>query len=169
MAESSNYRVKKRRRREKATNYEKRLELLQSGRPRAVVRTSNRHTRVHISHFNREGDENTAQTVSGELEEFGWEEHTGNLPAAYLTGFLAGKRAETDRAVLDTGLRSIKPGSRVFAAVQGLRDAGVEVPVGDEMVPDDGRMRGEHIEEMKESGITEAFENVKDEIEGEVE
>ena len=165
----SNYDVKKRRRREQATDYEKRLELVKSGKPRAVVRTSNQHTRVHISNFEFEGDENNAQTVSRQLEQYGWDENTGNLPAAYLTGYLAGMKTDIEEAVLDTGLRSIKAGSRVFAAVEGLRDAGVEVPVGEQMIPEEERMRGEHIEEMKDSNITDTFEKVKKNIEGEVE
>jgi large subunit ribosomal protein L18 len=163
----SNYRVKKRRRREQATDYQQRLELLKSGVPRAVVRTSNKHTRVHLAEFNREGDENHAQTISKELEEHGWDEHTGNLPAAYLTGYLAGMKTDAEEAVLDVGLRSVKSGGRIFAAVKGLRDAGVHVPAGEEIFPEEGRLRGEHIEEMKDSSITETFETVKENIEGE--
>ena len=164
----SNYRVKKRRRREQATDYKQRLELLKSGVPRAVVRTSNKHTRVHLADFNREGDENQAQTISKELAEHGWDESTSNLPAAYLTGYLAGMKADSDEAVLDVGLRQVKSGGRMFAAVKGLRDAGVHVPAGEKMFPSEERTRGEHIEEMKnDSNITETFETVKENIEGE--
>ncbi|WP_414836553.1 50S ribosomal protein L18 [Candidatus Nanohalococcus occultus] len=168
MADSSNYRVQKRRRRDQETDYQNRLSLLKSGKPRAVVRTSNQHTRVQVSEFEREGDRNTAQTVSKQLEEFGWDHSTGNLPAAYLTGFLAGMKADTDKAVLDTGLRSIKAGGRTFAAVQGLNDAGVHVPVGEQMVPEQGRLHGEHIEEMKDVEISDDVESVKESIEGEL-
>lgn len=167
MADDSNYRVPKRRRREQSTDYKQRLELLKSGKPRAVVRLSNNHTRVQLTKFDREGDENTAQTVSKELEEHGWDEHTGNLPAAYLTGYLAGMKSDDDEAVLDVGLKSVKKGGRLFAAVKGLQDAGVHVPAGEEMIPDEERLRGEHIEEMKDSNITETFETVKENIEGE--
>mgnify|MGYP006280085173 FL=1 len=165
----SNYNVPKRRRREQSTDYHKRLKLVKSGKARVVVRTSNNHTRVQISRFNREGDENSAQTISKQLEEFGWDEHTGNLPAAYLTGYLAGMKADVDEAVLDTGLRTIKSGGRVFAAVQGMNDAGVHVAVGEEMVPSEERMTGAHIEEMTDSNITETFEKVKEAISGEFE
>jgi len=168
MADSSNYRVQKRRRRDQKTDYGQRLKLLKGGNSRAVVRTSNNHTRVQISEFVREGDVNSAQTISKELEEYGWEGHTGNLPAAYLTGYLAGMRADTDRAVLDTGLRTAKSGGRVFAAVKGLNDAGVEVPAGDEMIPEESRIRGEHIEEMRDAEITDQFETVKENIDGEM-
>lgn len=164
--QSSNYQVPLRRRREQKTDYDQRLELLKSGQTRAVVRVSNNNTRVHLSTYEREGDENTAQTLSRELEEYGWDGHTGNLPAAYLTGFLAGMKANVDEAVLDAGLRSVKSGGRLFAAVEGLRDAGVHVPAGEEMIPDEGRLRGEHIEEMHGNDITDTFEKVKENIEG---
>lgn len=167
MADSSNYEMPFRRRREQKTDYQQRLELLKSGTARAVVRLSNNHTRVHLARYDPSGDINQAQTLSRELEEHGWEGHTGNIPAAYLTGFLAGKKADADEAVLDVGLRTVKAGSRLFAAVQGLRDAGVDVPVGQDMVPGEGRLRGEHIEEMHGNDITETFEEVKENIEAE--
>ncbi|MFB6241931.1 MAG: 50S ribosomal protein L18 [Candidatus Nanosalina sp.] len=169
MADTSNYEVPLKRRKEQKTDYEQRLNLLNSDDPRAVVRLSNNHTRVHISRYEREGDENSAQTISKELEDYGWEHHTGNLPAAYLTGFLAGHRADTDKAILDIGLRKNSRKGRVFAAVQGLRDAGVEVPAGEEALPDRSRTRGEHIEEMTGDNVPENLEEVKENIEGELE
>ena len=166
MADTSNYKVPHKRRREQKTDYQQREKLVKSGKPRAVIRTSNKHTKAHISHFNREGDENTAQTTSKDLEEYGWEHNTGNLPAAYLTGYLTGMRSDVDEAILDLGLREKKAGGRVFAAVKGMNDAGLEVPAGEETFPEEGRMRGEHIAEMKDSDIVENFEEVKEEIEG---
>lgn len=167
MADSSKRRLQFRRRREQKTDYEQRLKLLKSGKPRAVVRTSNKHTRVHLSYYQEEGDENKAQTVSKELKEHGWEHNTGSLPAAYLTGYLSGKKAETDEAILDLGLRNKEKGGRVYAAVKGLIDAGVNVPVGEEILPEEGRTKGEHIEEMKDVNITSDVEKVKEDIEGE--
>ncbi len=166
MADSTNYNVSFRRRREQKTDYKQRLNLLKSGKPRAVIRTSNNHTRVHIAHYEREGDVNEAQTISKQLEEYGWEHHTGNLPAAYLTGFLAGMKAETEEAILDLGLREKKNGGRIFAAVKGLQDAGVHVPAGEEVFPEEGRMRGEHISKMRDADVPENFEKVKENIQG---
>lgn len=167
MADSSNYQVPFQRRRKQKTDYQQRLELLKSDSARAVVRLSNNHTRVQMAHYDPVGDVNQAQTLSKELEGYGWDGHTGNLPAAYLTGFLAGKKSDADEAVLDVGLRTVKPGSRLFAAVQGLKDAGVNVPVGGNMVPNESRLKGEHIEEMNGNDITENFETVKQNIEDE--
>jgi large subunit ribosomal protein L18 len=167
MAENTNYEVPFRRRREQKTNYKQRRNLLKSGKPRAVVRLSNNHTRVHFSQYKRDGDENTAQTISNELEEYGWEHHTGNLPAAYLTGFLAGKKADVEEAVLDLGLKETKKGGKMFAALQGMIDAGVDIPAGEEVIPEESRLRGEHIEEMTGKNVPENFETVKENIEGE--
>lgn len=169
MAEDSNTKVPHRRRREQKTDYQQRRKLLKSGKPRAVVRTSNKNTRTHLAHFKKEGDENTAYSVSSELENYGWEHATGNIPAAYLTGFLTGIKAEEDEAVLDLGIREKKNGGRIFAAVQGMNDAGLEVPVGDEAVPEEERLRGEHIQEMKGEDVPSNFEEVKENIRGELE
>ncbi len=169
MADNSNYQVPFRRRREQKTDYKQRLKLLKSDTPRVAVRTSNNHTRAQLSYYDNKGDKNTAQTISKELEEYGWENHTGNIPAAYLTGFLAGKKADADKAILDTGLRETKTGARMFAAAQGLNDAGVEVPVGQKMVPSEERIKGEHIKEMTDKDVPSNFEEVKENIEGDFE
>lgn len=165
MATDSNYKVKKRRRREKSTDYSRRLSLLKSGKPRAVVRLSNKHTKIQIEKFDREGDRTDCQVFSGELEEFGWNHSTSNIPAAYLTGFLAGLEAEEEEAVLDTGLRTVKKGGRLFAAVKGLKDAGIKIPAGEEAFPEESRIRGEHIEDMTGKNVPEEFSNVKNRIE----
>lgn len=169
MAENTNYEVPFRRRREQKTDYKQRRNLLKSGKPRAVVRLSNNHTRVHFSHYEKDGDSNTAQTVSKELEDYGWKHHTGNLPAAYLTGFLAGNKADVDEAVLDLGLKETKKGGKMFAALQGMIDAGIEIPAGEEVIPEESRLRGEHIEEMTDKNVPENFETVKENIRGESE
>ncbi len=169
MAEDQNTKVPHRRRREQKTDYQQRRKLLQSGKPRAVVRTSNRNTKTHLAHFEREGDENTAHAVSKELEEYGWVHNTGNLPAAYLTGFLTGMKADEDEAVLDLGIKEKKNGGRIFAAVQGMNDAGLKVPVGEEAVPEEGRLRGEHIQEMMDEDVPSNVKEVKENIRGEYE
>jgi large subunit ribosomal protein L18 len=168
MAQDINERVPHKRRREQKTDYQQRRKLVKSRKPRAVVRTSNKHTQTHIAHFKPEGDENTAQTTSKELEQYGWEHNTGNLPAAYLTGFLTGIKADEDTAILDLGLREKKDGGRVFAAVQGMNDAGLKIPVGEEALPEEGRMKGEHIKEMKDIDVPSNVEEVKENIRGEL-
>jgi len=167
MAEDSNYEVPHRRRRQQKTDYKNRLKLLKSGKPRAVVRLSNQHTRVQIADYKQDGDENKAQTLSKELREHGWEHNTGNIPAAYLTGYLAGHKTDNKEALLDSGLRSINEEGRVYAAIKGLKDAGIEVPAGEEVLPSDERVKGEHIKEMTDKNIPEEVEKVKENIQGE--
>jgi large subunit ribosomal protein L18 len=142
-----------RRRREVRTDYHQRLRLLKSGSPRLVARKSNKHVRAQLIVPASQGDEVLASAHSEDLAEYGWEAPTGNLPAAYLTGLLAGKRGvETgiEEAVLDIGLNSPTPGSKVFAVQEGAIDAGVEIPHNDEVLADWQRTRGEHIAEYAE-------------------
>ncbi len=115
------YRVTFRRRREGRTDYRARARLLRSGLPRAVVRKTLNQTVVQIIQADATGDRVLASAVSNDLREQGWSVGTGNLPAAYLTGFLAGKRAfakGVTSAVLDLGLQKPSKGGRVFAALQ---------------------------------------------------
>ncbi|MFB6113395.1 MAG: 50S ribosomal protein L18 [Halodesulfurarchaeum sp.] len=148
MASGPRYKVPMRRRREGRTDYHQRLRLLKSGKPRLVARVSNRHVRAQLVMLGTDGDETVASARSEDLADFGWEAPTGNLPAAYLTGFLAGSRAlETGytEGVLDIGLHSATPGAKVFAVQEGAIDAGLSVPHNESVFPDWERIRGEHV------------------------
>jgi large subunit ribosomal protein L18 len=137
-----------RRRREARTDYHQRLRLLKSGKPRLVARKSNRQVRAQLVVTGPAGDETVASARADDLREYGWEAPTGNVPAAYLTGLLAGLRAldaGVSEAVLDIGLNSPTPGSKVFAVQEGTIDAGLEVPHNDDVLADWSRTRGEHI------------------------
>lgn len=153
-----------RRRRMGRTDYRLRSRLLRADLPRAVVRASNRNTVVQISAFDPRGDRILGHAVSTELRKMGWKTSTSNLPAAYLTGFLAGKRAVNngvEAAVLDIGLHVPTKGARVFASLKGLLDAGVEIPHGEEVIPPDERIRGDHIGE----NVAKEFDAVKSKME----
>lgn len=148
MAHGPTYRVKFRRRREGKTNYYRRRRLLQSRRPRLVVRKTNTITIVQIINASVVGDSTVASAISTELTNHGWVAGTGNIPSAYLTGLLAGLRAKSrgvKDAVLDVGLNPPVKGSRVYAALKGAVDAGLEIPYKPDVVPDDSRISGEHI------------------------
>ncbi len=150
MATGPRYTVPMRRRREVRTDYHQRLRLLKSGNPRLVARKSNNHIRAQLITTGPQGDETLASAHSSDLAEYGWEAPTGNLPAAYLTGLLAGTRAVEagyEDAVLDIGLYSATPGSKVFAVQEGAFDAGLETPHSDDVLADWSRTRGEHIAE----------------------
>ena len=143
-----------RRRREVRTDYHQRLRLLKSGKPRLVARTSNRHVTAQVVATGAVGDETIASARSTELADYGWEAPTGNLPAAYLTGLLAGRRAVAaaiEAAVLDIGLNSATSGNRLFAVQEGAIDAGLDIPHNESVFADWSRTRGEHIAEYAAS------------------
>ena len=50
-------------------------------------------------------------------------------------------------AILDIGLAASSPGNRVFAALKGMIDAGLEIPHGESVLPDEDRINGLHINE----------------------
>jgi len=142
------YSMPHRRRREHRTDYKKRSALVVCAFPRMVVRTSNKHTVVQFVEARPEGDHVCAAAKSTELGALNWKYGGGNLPAAYLTGMLAGLRAIRKglrKAVLDIGLRRVSKGARVFSALKGAIDVGVEIPHDKEVLPPDSRVKGEHI------------------------
>ncbi|MCE4612775.1 MAG: 50S ribosomal protein L18 [Desulfurococcales archaeon] len=151
MGRGPRYRVPWRRRREGKTNYYKRLRLILSGKPRLVVRITNKYVIVQVAEARVEGDRVIATAHSIELSKrYGWKGDPNNTSASYLTGLLAGYRAllkGVKEAVLDIGLRSPRRGSRVFAALKGAVDAGLSVPHSDEILPDEDRIMGRHVEE----------------------
>jgi large subunit ribosomal protein L18 len=165
MGHGPRYRVARRRRREGKTDYRRRINLLKSREVRAVVRRSERNLRIQFVVFDPKGDRIIASAQGLELEKFGWKGSVSNTPAAYLTGYLAGKRAISagiNRAVLDIGLHTPTKGSRVFASLKGLLDAGLDIPHGEEVIPSEERIKGEHIDES----IKNQFEATKTQLAG---
>ena len=148
-AKGPKYSVPFRRRREGKTDYRARRALILSKMPRIVARGSLKHMTVQIVNAKVEGDEVLASAHSKELvRDYGWKGACGNVPAAYLTGLLCGLKAlqkGIKKAILDIGLRTPVKGSRVFAVLKGALDAGLEVPHSEEILPDDSRIKGEHI------------------------
>ena len=136
-----------RRKREGKTNYPKRIRLLSSGKPRLVVRKSLKNMHIQIITYTEKGDKVLASADSRELIKYGWNLNRGNLPAAYLTGLLIGKKArgKAEEAILDIGLQESIGGSRVYAALKGAVDAGMKIPHSDDIFPDEKRIRGENI------------------------
>jgi large subunit ribosomal protein L18 len=179
MATGPRYTVPMRRRREARTDYHQRLRLLKSGKPRLVARKSNSQVRAQLVTTGPQGDTTAASAASNDLAEFGWEAPTGNVPAAYLTGLLAGRRAlaaGVETAVLDIGLNTPTPGSKVFAVQEGAIDAGLEIPHNDEVLAEWSRTRGEHIAEYAEqqdglyggefdaTALPEHFDEIRDRL-----
>jgi len=156
MAEGARTKVPFRRRREGRTDYRRRLRLLRSGEARAVVRKTLNQTQIQVVAYDERGDRIVASALSGELKAFGWTGGTGNVPAAYLAGLLAGRRAAKNgvtSAVLDLGVQRPTGGGRLFAAAKGLLDGGVAIPHGEDVIPSDERLRGAHLGDARAKEI----------------
>src|SRR3989338_7784990 len=117
MKKDNIYTVQFRRKREGTTNYRKRLKILISNKPRLVVRKSLNNIQAAIVEYNKKGDVVKLSCHSSNLKKFGWVYGTGNLPSAYLVGFLIGKRAsgKFDSVIFDIGLNKSVKGSRIYA------------------------------------------------------
>lgn len=148
MATGPRYFVPFRRRREGKTDYYKRTKLVVADVPRMVVRKTNRHIIIQLVTAEMDGDRTLVAANSSELAEFGYKGSASSTPAAYLTGLLFAAKARKGShgaAVLDIGLHRATPGARVFAALKGAVDGGMAIPHGEEILPDEARIKGAHI------------------------
>ncbi|MHA2181562.1 MAG: 50S ribosomal protein L18 [Promethearchaeota archaeon] len=154
MGRGPRYRRPFRRRLEGKTDYHKRLKLLKSRKLRVVIRTSNNHMRVQIVQSTLGGDKILVSAFSKELStKYGWNANTGNIPASYLTGYLAGLRAKNNNiqeAIFDLGMFYKR--NRVLATCKGVIDAGIKIPYNEDFFPDDieERIKGKQIENYAE-------------------
>lgn len=147
MATGPIYIVRQKRRRDSRTDYRSRVKMLESRTPRLVVRMSNSHVRVQLAEYSNKGDKAIASAISTELGKYGWTASGKNTSAAYLTGLLCGARAKkagAKNAILDMGQKRATPGSKIFAALKGAIDAGLDIPSGAKY-PDDARISSQHI------------------------
>jgi len=166
MKHGPRYRVKPRRRREAKTDYRRRLSLLKSRKTRIVVRKSLKNTKIQFVNYSEKGDKVLSSTVSNELvHKYNWKFSTSSTSAAYLTGLLAGKKAVDKgikEGVLDIGRYAPVTGSKVFAALKGVQDAGVKCKCDEEKLPSEDRIYGKHINEE----ITPVVNTIKEKIIG---
>ena len=119
-----------------------------SNKFRFVARKSTGNLQVSVVGYGANGDKILFTVNSKSLTKLGWKGSTGNLPSAYLTGMLAGKRAiekGIKEAVLDLGFNTSTKGSRLYAALAGAIDAGLKIPFNPEVLPTKERLSGSHI------------------------
>jgi large subunit ribosomal protein L18 len=167
MATGARYFVPFRRRKEGKTDYYKRAKLVVADRPRMVVRKTNRHILIQLVAAEVEGDRTLIAASSRELTGYGFTGSTSNTPAAYLTGMLFAVKAlnaDYQRAVLDIGLHRSTQGARVFAALKGAITAGLDVPHGVDILPDDSRVKGAHISSYAPDRAGNLVQNVEETI-----
>lgn len=164
MAHGSRYKLAFKRRKQGKTDYHARLKLIGLDKSRMVVRITNNHIITQIIKVNPQGDETLISAHSKELEKLGWKGSGKNTSAAYLTGFLCGKRALSEgieESTLDIGLKQSLKGSKMYAALKGAVDAGLHIPHNDMVLPDDERITGEHIakysQTLKDSELKKKF------------
>jgi len=160
--------IPERRKREGKTDYKKRLHLLLAKKPRLVVRLTNKKIIVQIITYQAKGDVVEVDVTSTTLKKQGWNHSFKNIPAAYLTGYLAGKKAlekNIKEAILDLGFKSPIKGNKIYACLKGAIDAGLDIPHSPEIFPSEERISGKHIQDYKkESKITETFNKIKNEL-----
>ena len=168
MAHGKRQRRKYARREHGLTDYRRRLKLLRGGEPRAVVRVSNTQVSCQLVGYEPNGDKILASaTGSTIVSDFKWPKKASrkSLPASYLVGLAMAKKAIAaghDTAVLDIGLAAATRGNRVFAALKGMIDGGLEIPHGEDIFPDEERLNGAHISDK----IAKSVEASKKAIEG---
>ena len=135
-----------RRLREEKTNYKKRGTMLTGKHDFITVNITNENTQVQVLKPGMTGDTVIASAHSRYLLEKGWKGSRKSVSAAYLTGYLAGKKAlgkGAKDAILYTGTRRFT--QRMAAALKGVIDAGLKVPVNEETFPPEDRINGEHL------------------------
>ncbi len=132
--------------RDDKTNYRKRAAILIGRRSFITVKVSDQNVAAQVLKPTPTGDIVIASAHSRELAKQGWKGGLNNLPACYLTGMLAAKKAlgkGVNSAVLYIGKDHFT--SRVAACMKGIIDGGVNMPVSEESLPEQKRISGQHI------------------------
>ena len=120
--------------------------MLMGKRDFITVNITNENTQVQLLKPGMTGDQVIASAHSRYLLDKGWKGSRKSVPAAYLTGYIAGKKAlgkGAKDAILYTGTR--KYTQRMAAALKGVVDAGVQVPADSETFPSEERINGDHL------------------------
>jgi len=129
----------RRRRQEGKTDYKARLALLKSNKQRLVIRKSNRYLIAQIVESDTAQDKVLFGLSSKSLIAKGWPENTSikNLAAAYLTGFLLGKKAKekAKEVIVDFGMNRNVKKSKIYAVVKGAVDSGLKIIVSPDVLP----------------------------------
>jgi large subunit ribosomal protein L18 len=136
------------RRKQNRTSYSKRLKLLKSEKTRILVRKSSKNMIIQFINYHENGDKVLLTITTKSLEKMGYKGSRSNIPSAYLLGLLAGKKAQEKKikeGILDIGLYEPVAKSRLFAALKGLVDSGLDIPHDPEVFPSEERIKGKHI------------------------
>merc|ERR1712018_763346 len=150
------YQTKFRRRREGKTDYQARKGLtiqyknkFNTPKYRLIVRSTNKDIVCQIAYSRMQGDIILASAYAHELKNYGVSVGLTNYAAAYCTGLLLARRVlakfnldgndedegSTFHCCLDVGLARTTTGARIFGAMKGAVDGGVDIPHSDKRFP----------------------------------
>lgn len=149
------------RKREKKTNYQKRLLLVKSRLPRIAIRVSNKNIYVQLIEYSESGDKVITGTSSKALEKIGWKYSRTNTPAAYLTGLLFAKQIKIKKAILDIGLQKNQHKGRIYAALKGVIDGGINIPHKEGIFPSEERLLGNHLNKEVSQSTPKIIKKIK--------
>ena len=162
-----NQRRRFKRRRTAETDYHRRMRMLRGGVPRAVVRVSNTQVTCQLVCYETSGDK-VLVSVTGKtlVDKHKWPPTSSrkSVPACYLVGIALGKlalEAGHSKAILDIGLAASSRGSRAYAALRGMVEAGLDVPHSEEILPPDERVNGNHIGESLAKAVSETKKSIE--------
>ena len=151
--------IPRRRRLEAKTDYKARFSLLKAEKLRLVIRKTNRYIIVQIVSSDTAQDKVVLGMSSKILLSQGLpKESSGSLKslgAAYLTGFLLGKNALKSgikEVILDMGMYASIKNSRIYAALKGAVDAGLNIPHNKEVLP--------QMESIKSEKMAKIFDKI---------
>lgn len=137
-----------RRIRERKTNYRKREKLLIGKKDFVTVNVSDQNISAQLIRPDILGDKVMASVHSNELLSYGWKGSRKNIPSCYLVGLLLGKKCiqkKITSAILYIGKRHFT--TKIAACLKGLSEAGLEMPISEEVLPSEDRIQGNHIAE----------------------
>ena len=149
--------------RSEKTNYRKRKIMLMSKRDFISIDVTNENAHIQVLQPEISGDKVNASAHSRFLLKDGWKGSRKNIPAVYLTGYYAGKKALSkgvSNAIIYSGTR--KYTQRMAAGVKGLVDAGLQVPSSEETFPSEERINGDHLK------VKNDIASIKSKIDSEV-
>ena len=143
--------MKKQRRLSAKTDYKSRVVLLKGNKPRLVFRKTNKAIIGQYVTSKEAQDFVVVGCTSSDLLNYGWPKTAAgslkSIPAAYLTGFLIGKKIidknEKAESVFDIGMTRNVAGSKAYAFLKGVIDAGVKIKPGP--FPQEARLLGRHM------------------------
>jgi large subunit ribosomal protein L18 len=160
-------RIQRKRRRENRTDYESRFSLLKSGVKRIAIRKTNRFILIQLVESKESQDRVLNGITSKLLISEGWSEKFSgalkSIPAGYLTGLLFAKKIDNkEKYIIDLGIARNKKGSRLYAAVLGLIDGGLNICADKKVMPSKEDVEGKNVN----PNLKEIIKKVKAKIVG---